>query len=214
MKSFVKFLITIFVLGLIGYLIYYVAFLATNTDFKTDDIINVQLSGESGDLLNSGERDENSGETSGEASGEVLEINPKLEIDAKVIEIESGEVVATLDSDFEPNVVGIEAKDYMDYFNVSTLKASVNLKERKIEIIPYNDFLSNQAFYFDDQGKLILYEKISTTVGGSSKYYFKNDINISIEHNYDEPSLTITNEDSSDILFRARYMYTKFLNNR
>lgn len=210
MKSFVKFLITIFVLGLIGYLIYFVAFMTTDTDAE-NDITNVLISGESGEVSKSGDISGDLDNQSGEFSGDIIEINPKTEIDAKVLEIESGETTNTLDSDLEPNVVGIEAKDYMDYFDVSTLKVSVNLKEGKIEIIPYNDFLNNQAFYFDEQGKLILYEKISTTVGGSSKYYFKNDVNISIEHNYDEPSLQITNEDSADILFRARYMYTKFL---
>lgn len=210
MKSFVKFLITIFVLGLIGYLIYFVAFMTTDTDVE-NDITNVLISGESGEVSNSGDISGDLDNQSGEFSGDTIEINPKTEIDAKVLEIESGEITATLDSDFEPNVVGIEAKDYMDYFNVSTLKATINLKKGKVEVIPYNDFLSNQAFYFNEDGKLILYEKISTTVGGSSKYYFKNDVNISIEHNYDEPSLTITNEDSADILFRARYMYTKFL---
>lgn len=210
MKSFVKFLITIFVLGLIGYLIYFVAFMTTDTDVE-NDITNVLISGESGEVSNSGDISGDLDNQSGEFSGDTIEINPKTEIEAKVIEIESGEIIATLDSDFEPNVVGIEAKDYMDYFNVSTLKATINLKKGKVEVIPYNDFLSNQAFYFNEDGKLILYEKISTTVGGSSKYYFKNDVNISIEHNYDEPSLTITNEDSADILFRARYMYTKFL---
>lgn len=210
MKSFVKFLITIFVLGLIGYLVYFVAFMTTDTDVE-NDITNVLISGESGEVSNSGDISGDLDNRSGEFSGDIIEINPKTEIDAKILEIESGEITVTLDSDLEPNVVGQEAQEYMTYFNVKSLKASVNLKNRKIEIIPYNDFLSNQAFYFDEQGKLILYEKISTTVGGSSKYYFKNDINISIEHNYDEPSLTITNEDSADILFRARYMYTKFL---
>lgn len=210
MKSFVKFLITIFVLGLIGYLIYFVAFMTTDTDIE-NDITNVLISGESGEVSNSGDISGDLDNQSGEFSGDTIEINPKTEIEAKVIEIESGEITATLDSDFEPNVVGIEAKDYMDYFNVSTLKATINLKKGKVEVIPYNDFLSDQAFYFNEDGKLILYEKISTTVGGLSKYYFKNDVNISIEHNYDEPSLTITNEDSADILFRARYMYTKFL---
>lgn len=211
MKSFVKFLITIFVLGLIGYLIYFVAFVATDMDVGEDDNLNVPIDDVSGEMLNSGDSGENLEESSGEVSGEIIEINPKDEINEKVIEIESGEIIATLDSDLEPNVVGIDAKEYMDYFDVSTLKVSVNLKNGKIEIIPYNDFLNNQVFYYDENGKLILYEKVSTTVGGSSKYYFKNDVNISIEHNYDEPSLKITNEDSSDILFRARYMYTKFL---
>lgn len=211
MKSFVKFLITIFVLGLIGYLIYFVAFVATDMNVGEDDNLNVPIDDVSGEMLNSGDSGENLEEQSGEISGEIIEINPKDEINEKVIEIESGEIIATLDSDLEPNVVGIDAKEYMDYFDVSTLKVSVNLKNGKIEIIPYNDFLHNQVFYFDEDGKLILYEKISTTVGGSSKYYFKNDVNISIEHNYDESSLKITNEDSSDILFRARYMYTKFL---
>lgn len=211
MKSFVKFLITIFVLGLIGYLIYFVAFVATDMNVGEDDNLNVPIDDVSGEMLNSGDSGENLEEPSGEVSGEIIEINPKDEINEKVIEIESGEIIATLDSDLEPNVVGIDAKEYMDYFDVSTLKVSVNLKNGKIEIIPYNDFLNNQVFYFDEDGKLILYEKVSTTVGGSSKYYFKNDVNISIEHNYDEPSLKITNEDSSDILFRARYMYTKFL---
>lgn len=211
MKSFVKFLITIFVLGLIGYLIYFVAFVATDMNVGEDDNLNVPIDDVSGEMLNSGDSGENLEEPSGEVSGEIIEINPKDEINEKVIEIESGEIIVTLDSDLEPNVVGIDAKEYMDYFDVSTLKVSVNLKNGKIEIIPYNDFLNNQVFYYDENGKLILYEKVSTTVGGSSKYYFKNDVNISIEHNYDEPSLKITNEDSSDILFRARYMYTKFL---
>lgn len=210
MKSFLKFLITIFVLGLICYLVYYVVNDYKNIDNGIYEISGEILSGDSGEIFDYDGSGEDIEEISGEVSGEIS-INLKDEINLKVMEIESGEDITILDSELESNVLGVDAKDFMDYFNVSTLSVSVNLKNGKVEIIPYNDFLSNQVFYFDEQGMLILYEKVSTTVGGSSKYYFDNNVNFDIEHNYEEPSLEIINEDSSDILFRARYMYTKFL---
>ena len=112
------------------------------------------------------------------------------------------------------SIAGKDGENLREYFNVEKLHANVIVKRGKIEVIPYIDFLNNQIFYYDENGKLIFYENVSNGVGGSSKYYFGNDTLLDIEHNYDEPTAIIENEKVEEILYRAEILYATFIEAR
>lgn len=208
MKSFMKFLATILVVALIGYVVYYMCIInkPSNEPIKNksgEQIIDVEpsVSGE----------DEKSEEISKpELSGEALLNKKKEDIKIKMAKIESGEIVKQSDEDLDLNIAGKDGENLKEYFNVEKLHSTVIVKKGKIEVIPYIDFLNNQIFYFDDDGKLIFYENVSNGVGGSSKYYFENEELLDVEHNYEEPSLVIENENTEEILSRAKSLYATF----
>lgn len=208
MKSFMKFLATILVVALIGYVVYYMCIInkPSNEPIENksgEQIIDVEpsISGE----------DEKSGEIiEPELSGEALLNKQKEDIKVKMAEIESGEIINKSDEDLDLSIAGKDGENLKEYFNVEKLHSTVIVKKGKIEVIPYIDFLNNQIFYFDDNGKLIFYETVSNGVGGSSKYYFENEELLDVEHNYDEPSLVIENESTEEILSRAKSLYATF----
>lgn len=212
MKSFIKFLVTLIVVALVGYVVYYVCVINENTqnpieNKSGENITNVNpiISGKSGEITKSGEV-----VTQPELSGEELLNKQKEDIKIKIDEIESGEIIKQMDADLELSIAGKDGENLKEYFNVEKLFANVIVKRGKIEVIPYIDFLNNQIFYYDNSGKLIFYENVSNSVGGSSKYYFENEVLIDIEHNYDEPTLVVEDEKADEILSRAKSLYTTF----
>ena len=219
MKSFMKFIVTIIVIALIGYIVYY---LVINNTEGLNNTSGDFISGEilSGDIIDvSGEMSQNlSGETSNINSGEENVI-PSIDLKAQTIRmideevnlINSGEVINVVSENLSSEFVSESARSFMSYFKLNDLPVTINVKDRCIEIIPASDFLENMVYYYNENGELILYELISTTVGGSSKYYFENNDNISIKHNYDEPSIVVKDENTMDILLRAERIYDKFL---
>ena len=225
MKSFVKFLVTLIVVAVVGVIVYFLL-INGKVDNNYEDNYENNLnngSGESGDFndrvpvdIFSGEKTESGDNFSGdfndaEFNEPPVTIDPKEEISNKVALIESGENVTTYQENLEPEIVGESAKDFMNYFEQSTLSVTVNVKPGKIELIPAIDFLENQVFYYDENGNLILYEEISNTVEGINKYYFKDDVNIDIVSEYEE-GVNNTLENSTDILNRAKALYTRFAN--
>ena len=211
MKSFMKFLVTLIVVALIGYVVYYVCIINKNNknpieNKSGENITNVNpiISGESGETIKSGEV------VTPELSGEELLNKQKEDIKIKIDEIESGEIIKQTDANLDLSIAGKDGENLKEYFDVEKLFANVIVKRGKIEVIPYIDFLNNQIFYYDNSGKLIFYENVSNSVGGSSKYYFENEVLIDIEHNYDEPTLVVEDEKADEILSRAKSLYTTF----
>ena len=211
MKSFMKFLVTLIVIALIGYVVYYVCVINKNTqnpieNKSGENIIDVNpiISGESGETIKSGEV------VTPELSGEELLNKQKEDIKIKIDEIESGEIIKQTDADLDLSIAGKDGENLKEYFNVEKLHASVIVKRGKIEVIPYIDFLNNQIFYYDDNGNLIFYETVSNGVGGFSKYYFENEVLLDVEHNYDEPTVVVENEKAEEIISRAKSLYSTF----
>ena len=211
MKSFMKFLVTLIVIALIGYVVYYVCVINKNTqnpieNKSGENIIDVNpiVSGESGETIKSGEV------VTPELSGEELLNKQKEDIKIKIDEIESGEIIKQTDADLDLSIAGKDGENLKEYFNVEKLHANVIVKRGKIEVIPYIDFLNNQIFYYDDNGDLIFYETVSNGVGGSSKYYFENGVLLDVEHNYDEPTVVVENEKAEEIISRAKSLYSTF----
>ena len=214
MKSFVKFLVTLIVIALVGFVAYYLVINGGPQD--NDELPDIDvIDDNSGDMSNS------SGEFSPAISGDMflpdhgepsypeVTIDPIEQIEEKVQEIESGEIVSTLREKLEPEVIGESARDFLNYFNQTDLSVTINLKKGMIEIIPDIDFLENQIFYFDEEGNLILYKSVSNTVEGVSEYYFDRKENIKLVNEYEE-GVTPTNENITEILNRAEKLYEKY----
>lgn len=225
MKSFMKFIVSLLVIAVVGYIAYY---LVINNAKDNTDI--VESSGENNKIL-SGEIIENeieasivSGEVSDKISGEIAEVsgdevleivvNSKEEsmksIDNQVIIINSGEVLNTISDNLTSDLLSDSAREFMTYFKVNELSVTINIKERCVEIIPTSDFIENMVYYFDENGNLILYESVSNTVGGSTKYYFENGKSIDVVWNYDE-DLEKQEEYVYAVLGRAQAIYDKYL---
>ena len=227
MKSFVKFIVSLLVIAVVGYIAYYLVI--NNTADNNSNI--VENSGENEEVL-SGEFIENeieipimSGEFSGDTSVEIAEensgdetsevvINPKeiimKNIDSQVIAINSGEILSTISDNLSSDLVSDSAREFMTYFKVSELSATINIRERCVEIIPTSDFIENMVYYFDENGNLILYESISNTVGGSTKYYFENGKSIDVIWDYEE-DIEKQEEYVFAVLGRAQAIYNKYL---
>ena len=206
MKSFMKFIVTIIVIALIGYIVYYLVI--NNTE---------GLNNTSGDFI--------SGETSQNLSGEISNINsgeenviPSIDskaqtirmIDEEVNLINSGEIINVVSENLSSEFVSESARSFMSYFKLNDLPVTINVKDRCVEIIPASDFLENMVYYYDENGNLILYESVSTTIGGSTKYYFENGTSIDVVWNYEE-DIEKQEEYVFDVLNRAHNIYNRFL---
>ena len=219
MKSFMKFIVTIIVIALIGYIVYY---LVINNTEGLNNTSGDFISGEilSGDIIDvSGEMSQNlSGETSNINSGEENVI-PSIDLKAQTIRmideevnlINSGEVINVVSENLSSEFVSESARSFMSYFKLNDLPVTINVKDRCIEIIPASDFLENMVYYYDENGNLILYESVSTTIEGSTKYYFENGTSIDVVWNYEE-DIEKQEEYVFDVLNRAHNIYNKFLN--
>lgn len=227
MKSFMKFIVTLLVIVVVGYIAYY---LVINN--ATDNNSNIdENSGENEEIL-SGEIIGNemelpiiSEDMSGEVSGEIIENNSGDEnlevladskeitmknIDSQVIVINSGEILDTISDNLSSDLVSDSARKFMTYFKVNELSVTINIKERCVEIIPTSDFIENMVYYYDENGNLILYENVSNTVGGSTKYYFESGKSIDVVWDYDE-EVEKQEEYVFAVLGRAQAIYDKYL---
>lgn len=219
MKSFMKLIITILVVAIIGFTVGYLLMNGTkkNNDESGDvisgDNILIQTSGEKyGEMVSTPSGD--LGEISKEISGEnILPISKeeKIErINEQVQKIGSGEnEVKTSRENLSLDLVNDSAKDFMKYFKVNELPTTVNVKPGFVEIIPDQDFIENMVYYFDENGELILYESVSTTVGGSCKYYFDKGTIVSVVVAYEE-DIEAKEEYIGDILNRAQLIHDKY----
>lgn len=219
MKSFMKFIVTIIVVALIGYIVYY---LVIN---NTEGLNNTSGDFISGEIL-SGDIKDTSGEVSQNLSGEISNINsgeenviPSIDskaqtikmIDEEVNLINSGEIINVVSENLSSEFVSESARSFMSYFKLNDLPVTINVKDRCVEIIPASDFLENMVYYYDENGNLILYESVSTTIEGSTKYYFENGTSIDVVWNYEE-DIEKQEEYVFDVLNRAHNIYNKFLN--
>lgn len=225
MKSFMKLIITLLVIASVGYIAYYLIINNSNNN-------DISLSG---DTENNEIKEEISGENvnggiifpikSGEVSGEMTEIilgdniiEEVIEtkediierIDNHVILINSGEILNSISDNLSADLLSDSAREFMNYFKVNELSVTINVKERCVEIIPTSDFIENMVYYYDEIGNLILYESVSNTVGGSTKYYFENGKSIDVIWDYDE-DIEKQEEYVYAVLGRAQAIYDKYL---
>lgn len=230
MKSFLRFIMFIIIIAVIAYTVIFLMdkndvyktiiddsegalnsgenddnpILDFSGDVSGDISGDTELSGDmSGEHSDNGEDEQNSGDTNHSSIGKIEEILNKVN------QIDENNNQSIYGTTLDASVLGRDALEMSDFFEDNNFPVTINIKIGKVEIIPASDFMHNQVFYFDENGDLILYESISNTVGGSSKYYFLNGKIIEIDHVY-EDDVTVTDEDTSDILTRASIIYERY----
>lgn len=229
MKSFMKLVVTLLVFAIIGYIAYCLVTNNVNNsnDIKNEDSdVSEKINNNEENLLEeiSGDEIELPG-NSGEISGEFIESNSGEEIveevtdskekimsriDVEVEKIKNGEVLNNISTNLTSDLVSDSAREFMAYFKVEELSVNINVMKDCVEIIPTSDFIDNMAYYFDEEGNLILYESISNTIGGSTRYYFEKGKSIDVIWNYDE-DIEQKEEYVFAVLGRAQAIYDKYL---
>ena len=130
-------------------------------------------------------------------------------------EVMKGETKDSIETAIGEDVGGSSVKEFLTFFSneEEALPATVEVKNKMVEIIFASDFLDNQIFIFDDAGSLVLYKTVSNTVGGEVRYYFKNNKNIAVEFDYDEKAANenAVAEDTNEILKRSKLVYETYL---
>lgn len=201
MKSLMRFIVTLIVIAVVAFV---VGFLVMNSKVNEQDSI---INGNEGNVLDIG-----SGENQLEEEKVPKELSKEeiiSEIEKQITSIGYNSIINEFDEKITEKEASASIKDFMNYFNVKDILAKVRVKNGCIEIIPYSDFVENMEYYYDGAGNLILFESVSTTVGGSCKYYFKDGKLIDIKIQYDE-EVDVKLEDASDILNRAKIIYENF----
>lgn len=198
MKSFMKFIVTLIVLAIIAFV---VGFLVMNSkNIKPDVVVN---SGENEMSITSGENVEEGNDKS------LTKEQIISEIDKQVTAINYNGIISEFDKRITENEATDSMKEFMEYFKVKDMLVKVRIKKGCIEMIPYSDFIENMVYYFDGAGNLILFESVSTTVGGSCKYYFRNNELIDTLVAYYE-KIDKTPENTTDILKRAKNIFDNY----
>lgn len=198
MKKFVRFLITILVFVIVGGTIYF-CINENKEKLEAQPPINYQP---------------DEVETNNE---EILQ--NKLEQTLKEIDVimektmENQENIETRIV-FQKGVLGTEADEYIDFFGIDGISASVyttnSLEGVIITVVPDIDFMKTQEFLYNKNGNLILYNSISNTVEGVVHYYFSDGILLKAIEHYEE-EIDVVFENEADILLKASNIYKMFV---
>lgn len=189
MKGFLKFLVTIIIIAIVAGAVWYL-FLLGSVDKDVDvwDKDNEQL----------------------KTKAELVS-----EIDATRVELDALSLPDPMDDVIGKGILDKDVDDFLESFEqeevyVQVYKVSNSKGDIKIIIVPAPDFLNNQVFYFDKDGKLLSYVSESNGVGGTVEYYFNNDNLLKEENKIDEKIEGFEFEDSTDILAKAKRVYERY----
>lgn len=217
MKSIMKLIITVIVVAVMGFTVGYLLMNGAKKNNNEPNQIEIEeniINEKSGELVqftspNSGDKIDNDESLSGESNNKISKEEKIKRIEEQVTLISSGD-----NKNFRDNLtidmVSDSAKDFMKYFKLNALGVTVNIKPGFVEIMPDTDFIENMVYYYDENGDLILYEGVSTTVEGSCKYYFEKGSGISVVANY-EDGVEHKEEYMGSVLNRAKLIYDKYL---
>ena len=168
MKSFLRFILTVCIIGLIVFEVYYL--IKNNNSYKIDhpDIVTE----ESGEKVEPNEPVEEKKE-----EAPVVENNSRItvkEIDeiAK-LNIETANV-HSVEEDVGLEVIGEANKDFFDAMNINTTRVRVQTAGTMIHVMPFSDMLNEEEFHYDERGNLVLYVVTSVGKGDKARYYLDN----------------------------------------
>lgn len=221
MKSIMKLLITVLVVAVIGFTVGYLLMNGAKSNNNESEELNAEkiaLDEKSGEELvqiidiNSGDQIDND-DISGEKDNQISREEKIKRIEKQVQLIIRGDSEGKKFSDkLTIDLVSDSAKDFMKYFKQNELGVTVNVKPGFVEIMPDTDFIENMVYYFDENGNLIMYESVSTTVEGSCKYYFEKGSGVSVVAEY-ENGIEPKEEYIGSVLNRAKLIYDKYVSN-
>lgn len=229
MKSFVRLLVAILVIGLAGGTIYYAA--------KVNEEVNVIQNNQQENAMNSEKQNSEIENTQNEFvneqpienlpneneinnNNESVDINLELEQAKKELE----HIVARLNETHQieeteavigRGILGNNIDEYMNSFGMNEISVVVQKvtapEGMSIIIIPATDMLDTQELIYDQNGNLLLYNSISTSIGGAVHYYFSKGVLLEKVSHFDEEIMP-TYENESDILLKANNIYSLFGN--
>lgn len=196
MKGFVRFIITLLVLGIVAGTVYYALEFHGNqnqfNEIKKDES-NV-LPNDNSNKLNSDKKD----------NIEPENVSQNQDV---VVKFEHTQYV-TMNMGNE--LLGSSVNDLLTAFEATEIPVMfqkvVNNDGTKITIIPMSDFIDTQEFVYDTNGNLVSYTTISNTVGGNVQYIFSDNILIQTINNMEEFIVPVY-EEQDEILVRANKLY-------
>lgn len=230
MKKFIKFIVTILVVCIIGSTLYFV--LKMNSDYQSSNSSGDNLSGDtllentpSGELneevdnnLNVDENINNTENNSNEnienpEKTQVLTIEEK---ENKIKEIENQNRTSNLTKTLEDNVgidvMGTKNTEFLESTGMDAISINVQVAGTMVYIIPAPDFIDNAQYHYDENGNLVLYICELTGIGGEIRYYFENGNLLSQSYNVEEGA-QINFENAEEIIQRANIIYEKYMKN-
>lgn len=231
MKGFLKFIISILVIAVIAYTLYF--FLTNNAVYQEQYVSGeTHISGEGAreelteNIINADDESQKeienqtpnfSGEkTSGDASGnkENLDENVLEEKVADINLIETKNRLANLTKSLEANVgidiVGTKNQDFMDSFDMEQMNVTIQVAGTMVYIIPTPEFVDNAQYHYDENGNLVLYICEFTGIGGEIRYYFEND-NLLTQVDNVEEDVQLDYESAQEIVARAHMIYENYM---
>lgn len=227
MKSFLKLIVSIIVVLVIGFTVYFLLQGATKYNEKdaSGENLNTELSGN--DI--SGSEDINrveysSGENQSTPENEINtqpsetntltlseeQINQAVK-NANMIENQNNNevVINTIEDNIGIEMIGNEYQELLNMLNSNTLTVNVQTAGTMIYILPMSDFVNNQQYHYDENGNLVLYISELMGIGGEVRYYFYDDQLIKTEETVDG-ELFMNYEDASQILQKSKLVYDKY----
>ena len=223
---FFKFILIVLIIAVIVFEVYFL--LKENKSFKENNP-DINTQNVSGEVINN------------EVSGEEVEpTKPIADVKTTVqdidniarLNIESSNVSTTVES-VGLEVIGEKYKEMFSTLGTSSTTVTIQVAGTMIHLMPYSDFVNEEEFHYDEDGKLLLYVLTASGKGDKVKYYLNDKSIIGIKLYEDgEPEETvdttsgeelssgdvsgeeysIINEvDIDEIQERGAYLYNKYL---
>lgn len=225
MKSFLKLIVSIIVVLVIGFTVYFL--LQGTTKYNEKDTSGEKLNTELSGNVISGSEDINrvedaSGENQSTPENEIKtqpsetntlseeQINQAVK-NANMIENQNNNeiVINTIEDNIGIEMIGNEYQELLNMLNSNTLTVNVQTAGTMIYILPMSDFVNNQQYHYDENGNLVLYISELMGIGGEVRYYFYDDQLIKTEETVDG-ELFMNYEDASQILQKSKLVYDKY----
>ena len=210
MKSFLRFVVTVLVLGILIFSVYYlvnknktyIPSVANNDGEENNQVVINDLEKDNTEKTDENlEENKDKEKTSNDLSNSSVE-----EQIAYIKLIEQRNIQANATKTIEENVgletIGVEYSDLFTTTQMDSVLVVVQVAGSMISIMPYSDFVDSQEFHYDENGKLVLFTYTETGRGLKSRYYINNDEVISIEREKEEgqenfEEVVTTNETTS-----------------
>lgn len=227
MKSFVRLLVAILVIGLASGTVYY----ATKVNEEVKVIQNNQQENNLNIENQNSEIENIKNEISDEQSIEIFPNDSEINHNSESVNIELEQAIKELDyvvaklneahqiEEIETVIgkgtLGANIDEYMNSFALNEISVVVQKftasEGMSIIIIPATDLLDTQEFIYDQNGNLLLYNSISTSVGGAVHYYFSKGVFVEKVSHFEE-GITPVYENEYDILLKSNNVYKLFGN--
>lgn len=231
MKKILQLIISLVVIALVGYTIYFL--ISSNNQYY-----EVKPNNESGNIAENNQNDEDKAVTPEIlSSGNEIETDDddKTDDNTGVNNEENAEIVSgdtleskiasinmietknrlanltkSLEDDIGLEIIGLKNKEYMESFEIDEMHVTVQVAGSMVYIIPFPDFVDNAQYHYDENGNLALYICEFIGVGGEVRYYFENGVLLTTQENVEE-DIEITYESSEEIIDRAALIYERYM---